>query len=141
MSTGEKSPLTRKPSLPSPQAFLIGRKVYEDRYRRAFVLVKPADSIALPSFPAGCCLSLYLYLVGGHGVYTLALELRNAEGEAVWRYQWPEPIRYADPLVPCMVALHDTTIPFPAPGRYDMVLMANGEDFAHHALEVTTGSR
>jgi hypothetical protein len=120
-----------------PQAFLVCRKVYEDRYSRGFVLVEPAHSVALPAFPAGCCLSLYVHLVGGHGVYALALELRNTAGEQVWRYQWPEPIRYTDPLVPCRVALHDVVIPFPAPGRYDLVLVANGEDLAHHALEVT----
>jgi hypothetical protein len=48
----------------------------------------------------------------------------------------PEPLRHNDPLLPHRISLHDVVVAFPQPGRYDLVLMANGEDLAHHALEV-----
>ena len=39
-----------------------------------------------------------------------------------------------------VAGLRQDAVPeFPAPGRYDLVLLANGEDLAHHALEVTHG--
>jgi hypothetical protein len=37
------------------------------------------------------------------------------------------------------INLHDVVVEYPRPGRYDLVLVANGEDLAHHALEVTAG--
>jgi hypothetical protein len=62
--------------------------------------------------------------------------LRDADLGGVWGWQWPQPIRHPDPVEPAHVVLHDATPEFPRPGRYDLVLLANGEEVARHGLEV-----
>jgi hypothetical protein len=124
--------------LPSPrvQSFVVCEAIYEDRRTQKCILVGPFGGLALNFFPAGFRLSLYADLCGGHGTYQLALESRDEDLEAVWKWQWPEPTRYEDPLYPRHVILHDAVLEFPRPGRYDLVLLANGEDVSHHGLEV-----
>jgi hypothetical protein len=123
--------------LPLAQAFVVCRTVYQDRRTGEFLLVGPFNGVALHSCPAGFRLSPYAHLTGGRGTYDLALELRDAGGEAAWGWRWPEPISHTDRLEPYRVSLHDAVVEFPRPGRYELVLMANGEDLAHHSLEVT----
>jgi hypothetical protein len=92
--------------------------------------------VALSFFPAGFRLCLYADLCGLHGSYELALELRDDELQAVWGWRWPQPIRHDNPLEPYHVILHDAIIQFPRPGRYDLVLLANGEDVSQLGLQV-----
>jgi len=125
------------PPLPLAQAFVVCREIYEDRRTGEHLLIGPFNGIGLNFFPAGFRMSLYAHLTGGHGIYQLALELRDMDGEAIWQWQWPEPTRYDHPLEPHRVVLHDLVLPFPRPGRYDLVLRANGEDLASHALQVS----
>jgi hypothetical protein len=69
-------------------------------------------------------------------MYQLGLELRDEELHKVWDVRDAEPIRYDNPLLPLHVIRYDVMPLFPRPGRYDLVLLANGEDIAHHDLEV-----
>jgi hypothetical protein len=121
---------------PRAQTFVACRVIYEDRRTRECILVAPFGGLALSFFPGRFRLSLYADLCGGHGTYELALELRDEELEAVWDWRLPEPIRYEDPLEPYHFILHDAVLEFPRPGRYDLVLLANGEVVAHLGLQV-----
>lgn len=125
-------------TLPPPhvQSFIVCRTIYEDRRTRECLLVGPFGGIVLNVFPAVFRLSLYADLCGGHGTYGLALELRDEGLEAVWGWRWPEPIHHPDPLLPYHVILHDAVLEFPRPGRYQLVLLANGAEVAHHTLVV-----
>jgi hypothetical protein len=114
-------------------SLVLCREIFEDRRRGDFALIGPFSGIGLSFFPAGFRFSLYAHLADGHGSYQLGLHLRDEEGTTVWQWQWPEPTQF-DPLQPHRLALHDVVVEFPAPGRYDLVLRANGEDLAHHAL-------
>jgi hypothetical protein len=127
----------RKPPLPTAQAFLVCKAVHQDPTTRMYSLEKICDAIGLNFFPAGYPVSVYAYLTGGHGVYELALELRDAEGTPVWAGRWSDPLEYCDPLKSQQLAVNNTVIAFPAPGRFDLVLLANGEDLAHHGLAVS----
>jgi hypothetical protein len=122
--------------LPPPvaQAFVCCRVIYEDRRTREVILVGPFGGLTLSFFPAGYRLSLYADLCGGHGAYELAPEPRDEELETVWGWRWPELICHGNPLEPHHVILHDLVLSFPRPGRYDLVLLANGEDVAHLGL-------
>ena len=46
----------------------------------------------------------------------------------------PEALHRADPLAPCQICWRDLMLHFPKPGRYDLILLANGEDLSHYAL-------
>jgi hypothetical protein len=124
--------------LPPPrvQTFVACRQIYEDRRTRECILIGPFGGVALNFFPAGFRLSLYADLCGARGAFELSLELRDDELETVWGWRWPEPFRHDNPLEPHHVILHDVVLEFPRPGRYDLVLLANQEDVAHHCLEV-----
>jgi hypothetical protein len=124
--------------LPTPraQSFVVCEAIYEDRRTHKCILVAPFGGLSLSRFPTGFALSLYADLCGGHGSYALALELRDEELEVVWDWRWPEPIHHTNPLEPHHVILHGAVLEFPGPGRYDLVLLANGEEIAHHGLQV-----
>jgi hypothetical protein len=129
--------MTRKLPPPHAQAFLTCRQIYEDSRTREAILVGPFSGIRLSIFPSLFRMSLYAHLTGGHGTYRLALSLRDDEDEAAWGWEWPQPIEHNDPLEPYRVILHDALIGFPRPGRFALVLLANGEEVARHTLQVT----
>ena len=122
--------------LPIVTSFVLCREIFEDQRRREYALIGPFSGISLNFFPAGFRFSLYAHLVGGHGSCQLGLHLRDDEGATTWQWQWPEPT-LCSPLHPYRITLHNLIVEFPAPGRYDLVLRANGEDLAHHALWVS----
>lgn len=126
---------------PQVQAFLVCQQIFEDRRTKKCILVAPFGGISLSQFPAAFRMSLYADLYGGHGSYALALELRDAELDVVWGWRWPKPIEHNDPLEPHHVILHDLVIPFAGPGRYDLVLLANGQDVARVGLQVSHAPR
>ena len=130
------TPTPRKPPLPAAQAFVVCRDIYEDVLTREMLLIAPFSRITLPFFPAAFQLSLFAHLSGGHGTYVLGLELRDDAGSVSWGWQWPEPLHYPDPLEPYRINLRHAVMEFARPGRYDLVLLANGEDLANHSLQV-----
>jgi hypothetical protein len=121
---------------PRAQSFVVCRAIYEDRRTGECLLIGPFGGIALHFFPAGFRFSLYADICGGHGPFELALELRDQDLATVWNWRWPQPFHHANPLEPRHVILHDVVVEFPRPGRYDLVLLANGEDITQHTLEV-----
>jgi hypothetical protein len=122
--------------LPRAQAFVACRQIFESPLSNECVLVAPFSSLGLNFFPISYKLSLYADLCGGHGTYQFALELRNQDLETVWACQYSQPIRQDDPLAPHKVILHDLVLEFPSAGRYDLVLLANGEDVAQLTLQI-----
>jgi hypothetical protein len=126
----------RKPPHPLAQAFVLCRMIYEDRRTGEILLVGPFSGIELNFFPAGYRFALYSQLSSGHGSYRLGLQLRDAELEVRWSWQWPEPQHIEDPLEPFRVILHDLIVPFPHPGRFFLTLLAHGEDLAQHTIDV-----
>src|SRR5262245_39331107 len=128
-------PEHRRPPLPLAQAFVVCREIFEDCRSHEFILVGPFSGLPLPHFPAKARLSVYAHLTGGHGVYQMALELRDSEEQVVWQWQAPTPLRHDEPLQSYRWTLYDAILEFPCPGRYDLVMLANGEDLARHVLQ------
>ena len=129
-------------ALPSQaQAFVACRDIIKDQYTSTFLLVGPFQEIALDTFPAQFCLSLYVQLLGGTGTDALDVQLRGGDGQVVWQGPWPESPGAAEPGMAVPSALDDVTVPFPRPGRYDLVLRAKGQDLAHYALRVKRQSK
>ena len=62
------------------------------------------------------------------------MQVRAAEGATVWEGKWSSLIRLEDPLAPHLEVLRDALVTFPEPGRYDLVLLAYGEDLARYSL-------
>jgi hypothetical protein len=56
------------------------------------------------------------------------------ESDVFWTAPGGPTWEQTDPLVPHRVVLYDVPIDFPRPGRYDLVLLGNGEPLAMHAI-------
>src|SRR5687767_4025552 len=126
----------RNPPQPSPQAFLLCREIVQDRKTGKNVLITPFWQITLPAFPVAYRLSIYLLLTGCQGTYRIALQLRDDEGYVAGEYPAPQSMRHNDPLIPHTICWQDIAMKFPRAGRFDVVVMANGEDVAHHFVDV-----
>jgi hypothetical protein len=124
--------------LPTPlaQAFVVCREIYQDRRSNEFLLIRPFNRVAFRSFPARCPLAIYAHITGGHGHYQVELHLRDSEGRTVWARRWDEPLEHPDPVEPQQIAFWELVVDFPRTGRYDLVLVANGEDVASQGLWV-----
>ena len=129
-------------ALPSQaQAFVACREIIQDQYTSTFLLVGPFQEIALDTFPAQFCLSLYVELLGETGTDGLDVQLRDGDGQVVWQEPWPESPGAAEPGMAVPSALDDVTVPFPRPGRYDLVLRAKGQELAYYILHVKRRSK
>jgi hypothetical protein len=115
--------MDRKPPLPVCKAFLVCRQI-EGLHLE---LIGPNNCYVNRRFPNGCSLGFFAKLSGGHGEYTIEVQLHDKQGNVPWRDGPPESWRPQSPLqtLDVMVSL----IPvFPGPGDYFLVLTANGEE-------------
>ncbi len=121
---------------PLAQSFVVCREIIEDCRSHEFVLIGPFTAIIAPQFPLAARLSVYAHLTCGHGEYDMALQLWDTEDRALWQWQSPTPIRLSSPLDQHRFSLYDAVLKFPAAGRYDLQLLANGQEVARHALHI-----
>jgi hypothetical protein len=119
---------------PQAQAFVVCREIRQDDQTGEFILVGPVGHVPIPQFPASIRVSVYAHLTGGHGDYVIELQLRDAEGDAVWTWEARDPFPHPDPLVPAQLAFQAVNIEVPQAGRYDLVLLAGGDDIASQPL-------
>jgi hypothetical protein len=126
-----------KQDLPRPQvhAFLVCSDILHDDRTRRYVLVNPLHYVPAAHFPVKVRVCVYLQLRGGHGRYALDLSLRDGEGDSVWRIP-PCEIDHPEPIFPHTVDLHDLPLDVPQPGRYDLVVSANGQEIGAQPLWV-----
>lgn len=101
-----------------------------------FLLIGPSTGATVPGFPALLRVALYIKLTGAHGTYQLAVDLRDQDGQLVAHQEGHAPLSQPDPLTSMQISWRDVNFWFPHPGRYDLILLANGEDLTHHALDL-----
>jgi hypothetical protein len=133
--TGGKTMAGNLP-LPLVQSFLVCRDIFQDRQTGEYLLLGPCTGMTLPGFPVAVNVALYIKLTGGHGTYHLEVQLRDHEGGLVGSCPDKEPLHLTDPLASFQISWRQLALQFPRPGRYDLILLANGEDLAHHALDI-----
>lgn len=121
---------------PRAQSFVVCREIFEDCRSHHFILVAPMCALVASGFPFNARVSIYAYLTSGHGDYEVALQLRDADETGVWDWQCPNLVALRDPLKSHELALYDAILPFRAKGRYDLVMLVNGEELARHVLQV-----
>ena len=121
---------------PSPhvQAFVICREIWHTSRSGECVLVGPINHVTLPAFPANVRLSCYIHLTGGHGRYPLDFLLRDPGGGTVWSWRTPTPLEHPDPLVLHQLTFHDLLIDVPMAGRYEMAVLADGQEIARQPV-------
>jgi hypothetical protein len=122
------------PPQPLVQAFVVCREVFESGHTGDLFLVSPFSRVTVPRFPAEAPLSVYAHLTDAHGRYEVALQLVDGDSEVVWASGQCCVVEEPDPLKPHRVLLREISVGFPRAGRYDLIILANGEPLAHHAL-------
>lgn len=125
---------TRRIPAPQDQAFVVCRKITNDPQTGEIVITGPVSHVPITGFPADIRLAVYAHATGSHGTYRLAFELRAADGDTVWRWQPVDPLHHADPLTPMQVTFNELRVSVQEPGRYDLVLLAGGDDIASQPL-------
>ncbi len=126
--------MSRRVPTPLAQAFVVCRQIYEDTRTHEFILIGPLNEVKLPEYPSNIQLSLYVHLSGGHGEYQMALHLRDSDGGIPWRWDLPYPQELSDPLIMRKLAFYDFVLPIASPGKYELALMANGEQVAQQSI-------
>ena len=127
-----KSPL-RLPA-PQAQAFVVCREIREQSDPYEVVLLGPKCHVPIPTFPDEIELSVYAHITGGHGTYDIEIILRDPEGDSVWSWTPPKPLEHPDPLEPQQLLLHGLDIFVPRAGRYDLALLAGGEEIGRQPM-------
>jgi hypothetical protein len=142
-SGGEHGPPTADPRLqgvPGLQAVFPGRTHQE------CVQVSPLHQTFAPRYPVVQDLAFFARWSNAHGSYRVELQLRDLAGGVLWRDEM------ADPLQVVPLTLRHRHVRFPAPGKYEVALLANGQEvaadvfLAHlveppHAEPPSTGTR
>ena len=125
---------THRIPAPQAQAFVACREITQDDRTGEIVITGPVSHVPIIEFPADIRLAVYAHATGSHGTYRLAFELRDAEGDTVWRWQPVDPLHHADPITPMQVTLNELRVSVQQLGRYDLVLLAGDDDIATQPL-------
>jgi hypothetical protein len=117
-------------------SFLVCRQITTSPQDGELVLVCPFDRITAWPFPAEVPLSVFARLTDARGRYVVGLQLVDADGEVVWARDECGVVEEFDPLSMHRLTFLDMKVRLPGAGRYDLVIVANGEPLARHALQV-----
>jgi hypothetical protein len=123
-----------KPTLPVVQSFITCHEVFRGQRSGTAILLGPSAHIPMANFPGHTRLAVFAEFTGGHGSYVPRLSLRDPAGDEVWDWPAVAPFQHSDPLLPSEVVLNELTVAVPAPGRYTLVLLLNGEESARRTL-------
>jgi hypothetical protein len=128
--------MKKSPPQPGAQAFVVCREIFEDNHLGEYILFGPRSAFRLEKLPDSIKFGVYAHLTGLRGEYELELRLEDSEGDTVWSVRADPPITHDDPLMPHRFAFRDLWIPIETPGRYDLLLLAEGLEIARHVLWV-----
>lgn len=103
-----------------------------------YTLVGVFGSVLGRQYPAvNPKVSVYFRLSGAHGRYLIKLQLKDP---ASGRYLLPDtpglPMEVPEPGILVEQSLTVVNLAFPAAGRYELVLLANGEEVGQQAMWV-----
>jgi hypothetical protein len=127
--------MSRRMPTPLAQAFVVCRQIFEDTRTHEFILISPINELPLPTYPYRIQLSFYVHLSGGHGDYQLTLLLNDSAGHTPWKWELPGLLSLPDPLKMRQIALYDCVMTIAEPGRYELALLANGDQIAQQSID------
>jgi hypothetical protein len=115
--------MARTAPLPVCKAFLICRQIKPPHLE----LIGQNNIYQNDRWPNGPTLGFFARLTGGHGEYTIEVQLQDMAGDVFWRngpeWKW----RPQSPLDTLEMGIHLNVV-LPGPGNYSLVLTANGEE-------------
>jgi hypothetical protein len=79
-------------------------------------------------------LAVYARWTNAHGSYAIEVQLRNLDGDLLSGCKMEVPFEATDPLQIWTIPLHRLPIQIPTPGKYDVLMLANGKAVAIDTL-------
>ena len=121
---------------PTPvcKCFVLCRQVFIDTVRQDYTLVSPIHQVFAPSYPIKEDLSVFARWTNAHGSYEVQVQLRSLDGEVLWGVKMEAPFETHDPLQVWIVPLLHLPFAIPAPGKYEVAMLANGQEVASDVL-------
>jgi hypothetical protein len=131
--------MPKQSPLPMVHAFLVCRRITHNVVSGEYTLIAPQLGFVLPRFPAAVRVSIYGQLSEVRGEYYPELRLWGGPGgDILWENRAPAPMTSPndDPLRQHRFVFRNLAIPFPTPGRYDLLLMAHKTEIARYPLSI-----
>jgi hypothetical protein len=121
---------------PTPvcKCFVLCRQVFIDPVRQDYTLVSPVHQVFADRYPLTQDLSVFARWSNAHGAYAVEVQLRGLDGDVLWRQQMEAPFEAHDPLQVWIVPLLHLRMEIPGPGKYEVVLLASGQEVASDTL-------
>jgi hypothetical protein len=128
--------MERRPPTPICKCFVVCKRIFVDPERQAYTLVEPTHQLFPERLPMIQELAIFARWTNSHGAYEVEVQLRNLEGDVSWSVKLNEPFKTAEPLQVWMLPLRNLRIPFRKPGKYEIALLANGQEVAVDGIQV-----
>jgi hypothetical protein len=125
--------MERRPT-PVCKCFVLCRQIFIDPVRQDYTLVSPVHQVFSARYPITDDLSVFARWSNAHGAYEVEVQLRNLEGDVLWRQAMDVPFKADDPLQVWIVPLHHLAVRIPGPGKYEVALLASGKEVASDTL-------
>jgi hypothetical protein len=129
-----------KPPTPVCKTFTLCHRIVKDAYTGENILIGPTQIIQPQQFPAFYHASLYARMTGAHGEYELVLQLRDLTGNVLWQQVCAEGLKVTNPLYVAVFEWRGLMIPLAGPGKFEIALMANGEEVVADTIWVNLWS-
>jgi hypothetical protein len=124
-----------RPPTPVCRCFILCRGLFADPARQEYVIVCPDNKVFPRCFPVTEDFSVFARFAFAQGYYAVEVQLRNLEGEVLSRCKPEETFEALDPFAILVIPLHHLPIEIPAPGKYEVALLANGQEVASDTLQ------
>jgi hypothetical protein len=125
--------MQRRPT-PVCKCFLLCRQIFIDPERQEYTLVSPVHQVFSARYPLVADLSVFARWANSHGAYEVGVQLRSIDGEVVWQRTLERPFEARDPLQVWILSLTHFSFVIPEPGKYEVVLLADGQEVASDVL-------
>ncbi len=121
---------------PTPvcKCFVLCRGLFVDPARQDYTIVSPVHQVFSPRYPLTEDFSVFARWTNAHGSYAIEVQLRSLEGDVLSSCKMEAPFEAHDPLQIWMIPLHHLQMRIPAPGKYEVVMLANGAEVASDTL-------
>jgi hypothetical protein len=123
----------RRPT-PVCKCFILCRQIFLDAVRQDYTLVSPVHQVFSARYPLVEDLSVFARWSNAHGSYAVEVQLRSLDGEVLWRQPMEAPFEAHDPLQVWIVPLPHLAVRIPEPGKYEVALLASGQEVASDTL-------
>jgi len=127
-------PTKAKPPTPLCKTCVICRQFAEHPETKEPVLIGLPQGFMAPHYPAAYDLWLFARVASTHGDYRIQVQLQNVGGDVVWQGGPQEDWSMPNPMGTYDLKLQLLPV-FPCPSKYDLVLLANGDEVARQSFE------